>query len=436
MTTPWVPLLLAAPDSPEKYRRSADLVVPASRAEKAINGAIASVRSNPGRITMAPGTYTIGGSIRLANRIDFQGSGLGTVIEAADNTNDHLIILESPDVEQIHLHDFLLNGRRNSQSSGHGIFLDNIGRSREVLQGEATFHRLANLYITGIRENAIHLRSTSDGFLKNHRLHQIRVDRCDGIGYYLDGTPDTFATSCHVRAAGLEGWLIESGAAQLTNCKASNCGILDNTKPGFRINGGQAALLNCRCEANRGPGFQVEASQALFVGCRAINSGQGSSPLVRQPGFLVRAGVGANPVYCVGCSAIDDNSGDARRQSYGLQLESGVIGFAWLGGTFDNNFSGAVNDLGATDPIIRHSLGYVTENSGTATIPSGSTTVVVSHGLGRTPVLADIIVTPNNNLGLATKFWVSAPTATQFTINATPDPGAGGALFAWQAVFL
>ncbi len=71
--------------------------------------------------------------------------------------------------------------------------------------------------------------------------------------------------------------------------------------------------------------------------------------------------------------------------------------------------------------------------NGTATVANGATTVVVSHGLSVTPVLKDLSVTPTNNLGNATKFWISSPTATQFTINVDSDPGATTATFVWTA---
>ena len=77
-------------------------------------------------------------------------------------------------------------------------------------------------------------------------------------------------------------------------------------------------------------------------------------------------------------------------------------------------------------------IGFVTENSGTATIPNGSISVTVNHGLTITPGLDDISVTPTNSLGNATKFWISNPTATQFTINVNTNPGATTAGFAWN----
>lgn len=54
--------------------------------------------------------------------------------------------------------------------------------------------------------------------------------------------------------------------------------------------------------------------------------------------------------------------------------------------------------------------------TGTATITAGSTSVVISHGLATTPNLADISVTPLDDLG-GRGFWPSDPTSTQFTIN-------------------
>jgi hypothetical protein len=70
--------------------------------------------------------------------------------------------------------------------------------------------------------------------------------------------------------------------------------------------------------------------------------------------------------------------------------------------------------------------------SGTATVASGQTSIVVTHGYGATPVLQDITVTPTNNLGSAAKFWISTPTSTQFTINVNADPTGSGATFVWR----
>jgi hypothetical protein len=77
-----------------------------------------------------------------------------------------------------------------------------------------------------------------------------------------------------------------------------------------------------------------------------------------------------------------------------------------------------------------NAMSYI--SNGAADVASGTTTIVVSHGLSNTPGLNDIAVTPTNDLGNAAKFWISTPTASSFTINVDSDPGAGGASFAWE----
>jgi hypothetical protein len=70
--------------------------------------------------------------------------------------------------------------------------------------------------------------------------------------------------------------------------------------------------------------------------------------------------------------------------------------------------------------------------NGTATLANGATTVVVTHGLGVTPDIQDISVTPIEAWGTATQFWINTPTSTQFTINVDTDPGQD-VDFAWTA---
>ncbi len=98
-----------------------------------------------------------------------------------------------------------------------------------------------------------------------------------------------------------------------------------------------------------------------------------------------------------------------------------------------------VSGTPGTNSLVRSNLGHRTENNGTATITSAATTLNVSHGLGVTPAIEDISVTPTNNLGTATKFWISgpggsgSPSSTLFSVNVDAVPGATTATFAWTA---
>lgn len=76
---------------------------------------------------------------------------------------------------------------------------------------------------------------------------------------------------------------------------------------------------------------------------------------------------------------------------------------------------------------------WVDENRGTATVSTGSTSITVSHGLSVEPALNCISVTPINDMGSATKFWITKTSATEFDINVDQDPSSSNARFVWEA---
>lgn len=102
--------------------------------------------------------------------------------------------------------------------------------------------------------------------------------------------------------------------------------------------------------------------------------------------------------------------------------------------TLYSDVTGAYGTLGIAAPsaTIRNNVGYVTENSGTATVANSSTSIVVNHGLATTPTR--VFVTPTNSMGNSTKFYVDSLTPTQFTIHTDLDPGETTAIFNWRAV--
>ena len=102
----------------------------------------------------------------------------------------------------------------------------------------------------------------------------------------------------------------------------------------------------------------------------------------------------------------------------------------------DNNYLSSINiasGLLAQTRTLRN-IGYVTENSGSATITSLNTSVVVNHGINRLPSLSNISITPQNSLGNSSKFWISNVTTTQFTINVDVSPSSIDAIFSWKVI--
>lgn len=98
--------------------------------------------------------------------------------------------------------------------------------------------------------------------------------------------------------------------------------------------------------------------------------------------------------------------------------------------TVANIFNFSAGIVGSSISDCRPSA---TENSGTGSIASGSTTAVVNHGLGVTPAAKDFcIIFTEQGTNAYGRFWISTITSTQFTVNVTADPGASNLDFAWS----
>lgn len=98
----------------------------------------------------------------------------------------------------------------------------------------------------------------------------------------------------------------------------------------------------------------------------------------------------------------------------------------------NNNLSGAmisqILKIGA-ETKLADNIGYATENTGTATIITGESEVVVTHGLAKAPTI--VIISPTAATS-GKQYYVSAKGATTFTI--TIDSVAeGDVTFDWQA---
>ncbi|KKN07497.1 hypothetical protein LCGC14_1066360 [marine sediment metagenome] len=113
-------------------------------------------------------------------------------------------------------------------------------------------------------------------------------------------------------------------------------------------------------------------------------------------------------------------------------LQAGGL-FAGRGVMLSQNKPGAVEVLKQVVPIARQVHSGVKEITGTATIVSGQTTIVVTHGLGKAPSLEDISVTAGE-AGTADwgNLWVDNISSTQFTINCRTDPSTNNLDLGWR----
>lgn len=87
---------------------------------------------------------------------------------------------------------------------------------------------------------------------------------------------------------------------------------------------------------------------------------------------------------------------------------------------------------GGGDTVLGEHYGLVTRNGGTATITSGATTVVITHGLAYTPSVGDFTLTPGTSLGSGKYLYVDTITSTQATIHIDAAPGSSVTV-GWRA---
>jgi len=225
-----------------------------------------------------------------------------------------------------------------------------------------------------------------------------------------------------------------------TNCIAEN-----NTYNGFYVTNSQVKFIGCIARNNNYRGFYLTTGSdgSELIACDAINNGGVTYPgypgieiyqshYVKIIGGLVQdsgadgvaiTGTTPQPLRCQIISLRTKNNGD-----YGIDALRGDYHLI-IGCVFEGDTTGAVNSVGSNN-IVKWNEGYVTENSGTATLLNGTTSITVSHGLDTTPT--NIQITPTSSLGLASEFWVSTVTSTSFTINVDTNPNQD-VTFNWRA---
>lgn len=197
----------------------------------------------------------------------------------------------------------------------------------------------------------------------------------------------------------------------------STCHFNNSLASGIGINqigaSGQYTLSNNVFNDLRNYGMWIESPNAIITGNRFFNIGAGAS---------------GSGIRLLGSDACISNNVFDNILRYGIWFDGGNAIVS--GNVFD---SIGISVLLYDSAIMRNNIGYVSENSGNASIVSGTTSIIVSHGLADTPTRVQ--VTPTNNPTNAVSFWwVDTLTSTQFTIHCNTDPGATGLTFDWRAV--
>lgn len=199
--------------------------------------------------------------------------------------------------------------------------------------------------------------------------------------------------------------------------------------------------------AGNQPGAVIYTCDSLrFTNCRFFNCGSNGVVVASTANDItftackaesnsVTAGVGVAHGFnmdnntqwqMVGCTAT--NGLYSGQQAYGIFINSSCDQFIIRDCNLVGNATGAIseNSSASADKTIHGNIGYRTSNSGATTIASGTTSVVVNHGLPFTPSRNDILLTRGVTNAGSVDLYVDSTsiTSTQFTIRTAPAPSS------------
>ena len=351
-------------------------------ASTVIQAAINAIANKQGKIFIKNGTYYITKTLdfsNVSNYTVFEGESMGgTMLKLADGANTD-IIKNSPSESRYFftIRNLRIFGNRNNNTTGRGIVLGDY--AYDVI--------MENVYI----------EETPRACLYTTEFWGYRISKC----IFERSNETDYA----VRIGGHSGAFI--------HCRFGNH---PNAKANLLVEAKYTDIIACEFETGGEIGLWITMPYVHVIGGYTRNNGQKAANT--YPGM--RIGVQGNAVI------MGHTFDGSNQEKYGLEIVSNSPNNIVIGNQFFDHATAPISDSG-TDTIIKYNRGYTTENSGTATIASGSTSVTVAHGLANTP--SKVIVTPRGNVGAV---WVSSRDTTNITIECETAPSAD-TLVDWYA---
>lgn len=432
-----VTYLVAASNASTASKSRADWVCDGTADEVQINAAIAALPASGGRVILSEGTFTVAAPvISDVNSVTIEGMGWrATTIQVATGVDPTAIIIcgNTQNVQENVIRNLRVYGRTDVEvhAAGDGI----IFRSNNGLIEHVQILRMAhdsvvvNAYSGQIWEvylhNVISELPQNDGFVFGANCYDYECVRCIAYG-----------GSQEAPAFGQRGFMVGGRIGKFIGCHAyfcQNAGLRTDTDGTERIQVIGGDYETCYY----GVWFNEQSSgQIIGVKCSA-NTGGSDIIAHTSSGVLVMGcecrSTQAQNIYFYNsdnCLAIGNVCENATTAS--IKVDTGSQNCLIQGNVVDSAIS--------TDDIsnrIRDNIGWITENSGTGSIASGTTADVIAHGLSVTPTVDDISITlaenPTNTPGA---IWVDTIGAANFTVNCENDPGASNLDFGWRVAVL
>lgn len=349
-------------------------------------------------LQLQPGTYVIN-PIVMNTGDELIGSGWGTILQAANGTNAHLVTM-SAQAYFWKIADVRFNGNKANQTAGDILHFD----TSSYTAGDATPNDVQDDDPNPeIRHVALFDGYGNGLYIKGGRgagmFHQIYSADNGGCGFDIEA-PDNEFMECTAGNNGNQGFLVapSGGNVRLMNCKSFLSGRVGGKTlgAGFDIqNVARVDAVNCSAQDNRGHGFSVVGSNQVKISGISERNGLGLSP---DP-----LGGNGDGIYLSGTVNSDI------RLVCGDRNVSGV-----LCQRYGYNFAGSGNTGIFADIVIDSAT--TSGQAGTGTLGAGSTL----RGTYQGATFGGTVPLPTGNAG---KFLTTDGTTTSW---GTPAGSGGG----------
>ena len=437
--------VVAASDASALSKSQADYVCDGTDDQVEIQAAIDALPANRGKIHLSQGTYSINASIILLpyelgqQSVMIEGEGRQTILRLADNANCDMITQDvwtsvypgQAAVMRFQIHDLRIEGNRDNNTLGSAIKL--LGWNCLI----------ENVEIYHMAEDGIHFVRTSSEYSSANWIVNCLMyspgnsdsEKNGGYGIIYEGG-DGFLFGNNIgrtlkAAIFLHGSVITAIGNHVYACEY-----------GFEFVGHKMHILGNEIEYIQKHGIYGYPDEYRSIRYTQIESNIIQGVSQAETGTYDGIRIEGTAIYLDPDYSIITNNIISRHISlnttvfprYGISLGGSSLDNVEIVNNIIRDWvTAAIYRDAGTNIMIRSNLGYVTENSGTATVLNTATSIVVSHGLATTP--ARVQITPRENPTNAVSFWwVDTLTTTQFTIHVNADPGASNLDFDWRAV--
>jgi parallel beta-helix repeat protein len=430
--------------------------------------AVTLINSLSGDVYIKSGLYNITSAILPGNNAKIEGAGWSTILKAKNGFTDKAVILVDGKAN-VTIANLQINGNKANQvavgddeyqdgikceSYAHRVLIENcyvhdckyIGFLISTLDGPCNDIVTSNCWGNSNADDGFHCHGGYD-----LKYIGCTADSNTNQGFYFYATYRTQLDSCTAKDNGSSGFEIQGASydMELNSCVSTGAAVNNAI---FLYQASKINIENCIVTHAGGWGIHLEQSNySTIKGCQINNIMfygvliEGSSNNIIEGNEIIDVGLtGTNTIDSIYLktevnpstyNTIINNimiATGGTKSRYGIyEVDANQNYNIILGNRISTMGTGAINSLGIND-IVHYNIGFITENSGTATLLNTAASIYVPHGCSFTPTAQQITITYTENPTNAATYWyVGNCSATGFTLYHN-DPGASNLDFGWN----